>query len=147
MRDFIGGRQKDEENFQSEDLVARNSTAAAPTALSASEEVNVEKNKQPDQNAISRQRSSEGALPTGRRERGSRTEQASPEFAPSAGFDQAVRDLRAAKSADTRAAAARILSGAGGQRATPHLIAALERIRAAAARVSADLAARKSRTA
>ncbi|MBA2705106.1 MAG: HEAT repeat domain-containing protein [Blastocatellia bacterium] len=53
------------------------------------------------------------------------TEEASREFAPSEGFDQAVRDLRAGESAEVRAAAARLLLGAGSQRATPHLIAAL----------------------
>lgn len=36
-----------------------------------------------------------------------------------------MRDLRAGESAETRAAAARMLAGAGSQRATPHLIAAL----------------------
>jgi HEAT repeats len=126
VRDFIGGHQEDEEIVESENLVARNSTEAPPTALSAGEEVKAETGKQPDQTATPRQKSSEPVSPaTAQKERASRTEQVSPEFAPSEDFDQAVRDLRAGESAETRVAAARILSGAGKQRATPHLIAAL----------------------
>jgi hypothetical protein len=126
VRDFIGGHQEDEETVESQNLVAQNSAEATPVAPSEGGEVKVETGKQPDQTATPRQKSSEPASPpTARKERGSRTEKASPEFAPSEDFDQAVRDLRAGESAETRAAAARILSGAGSQRATPHLIAAL----------------------
>jgi ParB family transcriptional regulator, chromosome partitioning protein len=126
VRDFIGGHQEDEETVESENLVAQNSTEATPVAPSASGEVKVETGKQPEQTATPRQKSPEPvSLATARKERGSRTEKTSPEFAPSEDFDQAVRDLRAGESPETRAAAARILSGAGSQRATPHLIAAL----------------------
>ena len=125
MRDFIGGHQEDEENV-SENLVARNSVEAMPPVQPAGEEVKMETDNQPDQNATPQQQGSEAVKPaTDHKQPAQVPEQASREFAPSEGFDQAVRDLRAGESAETRAAAARILAGAGRQRATPHLIAAL----------------------
>lgn len=125
MRDFIGGHQEDEENV-SENLVARNSVEAMPPVQPAGEEVKMETDNQPDKNATPQQQGSEAVkLATDQKQPAQVPEQASREFAPSEGFDQAVRDLRAGESAETRAAAARILAGAGRQRATPHLIAAL----------------------
>jgi HEAT repeat protein len=126
VRDFIGGHQEDEENGESKNLVAPKSAKAMPAAQSAGEEAKMETDKRPDQNATHRQQRS-GSAPAAidQKQREAETEQASREFAPSEDFDQAVRDLRAGESAETRAAAARILAGAGRQRATPHLIAAL----------------------
>jgi myosin heavy subunit len=125
VRDFIGGHQEDEENV-SENLVAGNSAAPMPPAPLAREEVKMEPENQPDKNATPDQPQSETVEPaTAQKKSAQATDQASREFAPSEGFDQAVHDLRAGESAETRAAAARILAGAGSQRATPHLIAAL----------------------
>jgi len=122
VRDFIGGHQEDEETVPSANLVDRNSAAVLP----ADEEVKMETENLPDQNAIPEQPRSEAVQPElDQNQRGPETELPSREFAPSEDFDQAVRDLRAGESPETRAAAARILAGAGRQRATPHLIAAL----------------------
>ncbi|HBB86590.1 MAG TPA: hypothetical protein DC047_03125 [Blastocatellia bacterium] len=140
VRDFIGGHQEDEEAV-SENLVARNAAEPMPPDQLAStpvdmpdreprtaEEVKME-TENPDKNTTQPQPQSETVEPatsaTTEKKPAQTTDQASREFAPSAGFDQAVRDLRAGESAETRAAAARILAGAGSQRATPHLIAAL----------------------
>ena len=125
VRDFIGGHQEDEENV-SENLAARSSAAAMPPPQATAEEVKMETDNQSDTNATPREPESKtGEQGTAEQKAAPGTEQPSPEFAPSEGFDQAVRDLRAGESAETRAAAARILAGAGRQRATPHLIAAL----------------------
>ncbi|MDQ1637498.1 MAG: hypothetical protein QOF62_837 [Pyrinomonadaceae bacterium] len=125
VRDFIGGHQEDEENV-SENLVAGNSAAPMPPAPLTQEEVKMEPENQPDKNATPDDPQSETVEPAKAQNKSAQaTDQASREFAPSEGFDQAVHDLRAGESAETRAAAARILAGAGSQRATPHLIAAL----------------------
>jgi hypothetical protein len=124
VRDFIGGHQEDEENV-SENIVARNSAESMPPPQSV-EEVKMETDSQPDKNTTPDQPKPESVEPATAQQKPLQvTEQPSREFAPSEGFDQAVRDLRAGESAETRAAAARILAGAGSQRATPHLIAAL----------------------
>jgi hypothetical protein len=125
VRDFIGGHQEDEETVPSENLVARNSAPVLPAVLPADEKVKMETEKLPDQNATPEQPRSKAVQPGLDQYSGPETEQPSREFAPSEDFDQAVRDLRAGESPETRAAAARILAGAGRQRATPHLIAAL----------------------
>jgi hypothetical protein len=124
VRDFIGGHQEDEENV-SANLVAGNPDPMPPAQLAA-EEVKMEPENQPDRDAEPDKLQSERVEPaTTETKLAPATDQASREFAPSQGFDQAVHDLRAGESAETRAAAARILAGAGSQRATPHLIAAL----------------------
>jgi hypothetical protein len=122
VRDFIGGHQEDEEAVEQENLVNQNSAEAMLGAQSANEEMKSETNNQADQTGSSQQQPPAPVQPTtDKKERRLEIDQAAPEF----DFDQAVRDLRAGESAETRAAAARILAGAGSQRATPHLIAAL----------------------
>lgn len=122
VRDFIGGHQEDEEAVEQENLVNQNSAEAMLGAQSANEEMKSETNNQADQTGSSPQQPPAPVQPTtDKKERRLEIDQAAPEF----DFDQAVRDLRAGESAETRAAAARILAGAGSQRATPHLIAAL----------------------
>lgn len=122
MRDFIGGHLEDEEAVEQENLVNRTSAEGMPRAQSANEEMKSQANTPADQTATPPQQAPETVQPaTAKKQRRSETEQAALEF----DFDQAVRDLRAGESAETRAAAARILAGAGSQRATPHLIAAL----------------------
>lgn len=125
VRDFIGGHPEDEEDL-SENFVARNSVEPKRRVQPATEEVKMKPENQLDKNATPDQPHSEAAEPASDQKKPAPvTDQASREFAPSEGFDQAVHDLRAGGSAETRAAAARILAGAGSQRATPHLIAAL----------------------
>src|SRR6476661_3429202 len=125
VRDFIGGHQEDEEDV-SENLAVRSSAEPIPPPQPTTQEVKMETDNQSDKNAAPREPEAK-TVEQGIAEQKSApgTEQSSREFAPSEDFDQAVRDLRAGESAETRAAAARILAGAGRQRATPHLIAAL----------------------
>ncbi|HEX3282988.1 MAG TPA: HEAT repeat domain-containing protein [Pyrinomonadaceae bacterium] len=108
----------------SANLVAGNPEPMPPAQLAA-EEVKMEPDNQPDQEAGDQPQSEIIAPATSEKKSASAMDQVSREFAPSEGFDQAVHDLRAGESPETRAAAARILAGAGSQRATPHLIAAL----------------------
>jgi HEAT repeat protein len=125
VRDFIGGHQEDEETM-SENLAARNLPEAMPPTQIVDEEVKTETKVRPDKNTAADEKSSDPVQTATVEKQGApETEEVSREFAPSEDFDQAVRDLRANESAETRASAARILAGAGSQRATPHLIAAL----------------------
>ena len=125
MRDFIGGYQ-DEETVGAEGTATDQSADATPVPNTVNDEVNMEINDRSAQTAAPPQQPVDTTKPASeRKRRGDESEKAARDFAPSEDFDQAVRDLRAGESAETRAAAARVLAEAGSQRATPHLIAAL----------------------
>ena len=125
VRDFIGGHL-DEETTGAEAAATGQPADATPATKTVNDEVNMEINDRSAQTAAPPPQRVDTPKPaTERKRRGGESENAARDFAPSEGFDQAVRDLRAGESAETRAAAARVLAKAGSQRATPHLIAAL----------------------
>ncbi|MEP6717567.1 MAG: HEAT repeat domain-containing protein [bacterium] len=122
VRDFIGGHQEEEAAAEQENLAEPKAAESLPGAQSADEAMKNETIDQADQTVTQQPQPADAvAATTDQKQLRSDTEKA----APAIDFDQAVRDLRAGESAETRAAAARMLAGAGSQRATPHLIAAL----------------------
>lgn len=122
VRDFIGGHQEDEAAVEQENLATANAAQSLTNAQSADEAMKNETIDQADQTGTQPQLATDVVeATTDQKPRPSDTEETAPAF----DFDQAVRDLRAGESAETRAAAARLLADAGSQRATPHLIAAL----------------------
>ncbi|HKP47627.1 MAG TPA: HEAT repeat domain-containing protein, partial [Pyrinomonadaceae bacterium] len=117
VRDFIGGHQEDD------DMQLPSEASADPPDELGSQMQNSSEAASENKTAETTTTSVE-PKPIEQSERGNDQPQAKTKAAPR-DFDHLTQELRAGKSVEARAEAARSLAAEAGQRATPHLIAAL----------------------